>query len=316
MTGADAITRALTPPGAAADSLAGAPNREQVEALAREFESTLLLQVMRQVRQTMTSWGDSPDSGDENVLGGNLDALNDTIDGELARFLSQSGGFGLSAYLARSLADSPVISGRAAAPAPTTAPVAAAPVAPQASSAQPPPPVANAVANAAAAAPMAKTDTPAAATVPGIPPGAVTSAFGWRQDPLQHTARFHAGVDIRAAYGQPVPAAAAGRVVLAREQGNYGLTVVVAHADGYQTRYAHLSSLNVGEGDTVSEQQTVGLAGRSGRATGPHVHFEITRDGRLLDPAAVVQSRAFKKTVARADLRDGGWSPSGTAPTE
>lgn len=149
-----------------------------------------------------------------------------------------------------------------------------------------------------------------------MPSGVITSPFGWRVDPLQHTPRFHNGIDIRAAYGQPVPAAADGRVAVAREQGGYGLTVVIQHANGFQTRYAHLSALSVTEGETVSEQQIVGLAGRSGRATGPHVHFEVTRAGQRLDPSAVVQSRAFKKTVARADFRSGEWSPSPATPPE
>jgi murein DD-endopeptidase MepM/ murein hydrolase activator NlpD len=331
----DVLHRAF-PLANTAGAQAPAPGSEQVEALAQEFESMLLTQVMRQVRQTMASWGDEPESGD--VLGGNTDALNDTIDGELARYLAKTGGFGLSSFLANSLSKSPVFaagpsapataSGQAPAnataqPSTTLTPATATPAPPSApASSVPQTPVGVSPDGRGAAqdaAPIATDDAAPvsdASQAPAMPSGVITSPFGWRVDPLQHTPRFHNGIDIRAAYGQPVPAAADGRVVVAREQGGYGLTVVVQHANGFQTRYAHLSALSVTEGETVSEQQTVGLAGRSGRATGPHVHFEVTRAGQRLDPSAVVQTRAFKKTVARADFRSGEWSPSPATPPE
>jgi murein DD-endopeptidase MepM/ murein hydrolase activator NlpD len=89
--------------------------------------------------------------------------------------------------------------------------------------------------------------------------------------------KFHQGVDLRAAYGQEVHSAAAGRVVFSGEQGGYGTTVVVEHADGTRTRYAHLSARLVEKGDELSTGQPLGRAGagRSGRATGTHLHFEV-----------------------------------------
>jgi murein DD-endopeptidase MepM/ murein hydrolase activator NlpD len=114
----------------------------------------------------------------------------------------------------------------------------------------------------------------------------VTSAFGWRRDPINGATKFHKGVDLRAAYGEEVRAAADGKIEFAGIQGGYGQTVVVEHANGVRTRYAHLSATDVREGDTVAAGQPIGRAGKSGRATGTHLHFEVTAHGRAIDPQA------------------------------
>jgi murein DD-endopeptidase MepM/ murein hydrolase activator NlpD len=118
-----------------------------------------------------------------------------------------------------------------------------------------------------------------------MPTGKVTSGFGWRADPFHGAAKFHRGIDIRAAYGQDVPSAGPGRVVSAGAEGGYGQTVVVEHAGGVRTRYAHLSATLVVSGDEIREGQVVGRAGHSGRATGTHLHFEVmTASGEPLNP--------------------------------
>ncbi len=115
--------------------------------------------------------------------------------------------------------------------------------------------------------------------------GAVTSAFGWRQDPFTKQMKFHQGIDLRAAYGQDVQSAAPGRVVFSGEQGGYGTTVIVEHADGMRTRYAHLSERLVKKGDVLAAGQPLGRAGHSGRATGTHLHFEVmTAEGKRVHP--------------------------------
>jgi murein DD-endopeptidase MepM/ murein hydrolase activator NlpD len=115
--------------------------------------------------------------------------------------------------------------------------------------------------------------------------GDVTSQFGWRRDPFTGQAKFHRGVDLRAAYGQDVNAAGEGRIMFSGQQGGYGTTVLIEHADGTRTRYAHLSVALVSAGDVVASGEPVGRAGRSGRATGTHLHFEVMdADGRPLDP--------------------------------
>jgi murein DD-endopeptidase MepM/ murein hydrolase activator NlpD len=115
--------------------------------------------------------------------------------------------------------------------------------------------------------------------------GAVTSSYGWRRDPFTGQAKFHQGVDLNAAYGQEVQAARTGQVVFSGEQGGYGTSVVIEHQDGTRTRYAHLSASLVEKGDQVGAGEPVGRAGRSGRATGTHLHFEVIgRDGRRMPP--------------------------------
>jgi murein DD-endopeptidase MepM/ murein hydrolase activator NlpD len=114
----------------------------------------------------------------------------------------------------------------------------------------------------------------------------VTSAYGWRRDPFTGASQFHKGIDVAQAYGQDVQAAAAGRVVLAGDRGAYGIMIVVEHGQGQQTRYAHLSAVGVKPGDRVDAGQVIGKTGDSGRATGPHLHFEVVTDGQAVDPAA------------------------------
>jgi murein DD-endopeptidase MepM/ murein hydrolase activator NlpD len=126
--------------------------------------------------------------------------------------------------------------------------------------------------------------------------------------------KFHAGVDLRAAYGTEVPAAAAGEVTFAGDQTGYGTTVVVRHGDGFETRYAHLSSSEVQAGDQVQAGQSVGRVGNSGRSTGAHLHFEVRRNGQQVDPAEVTGSRtaAFKFVSGVDDSLHERMLPGGT----
>jgi len=106
----------------------------------------------------------------------------------------------------------------------------------------------------------------------------VTSGFGWRVHPLTGTTRFHSGVDLGAAYGTPVLAALAGQVVAADYDGGYGLRVVIQSQSGAQVvqlLYAHLAAVTVRVGQVVQPGQLIGQVGRSGAATGPHLHFEL-----------------------------------------
>jgi murein DD-endopeptidase MepM/ murein hydrolase activator NlpD/Rod binding domain-containing protein len=113
---------------------------------------------------------------------------------------------------------------------------------------------------------------------------AVTSAYGWRPDPFNGTATFHSGVDLRAEEGDPVASTGAGTVVFSGTDGGYGTSVVVEHANGLTTRYAHLSAALVNPGDLVEDGGIIGRVGQTGRATGPHLHYEVRVDGRAVDP--------------------------------
>lgn len=96
--------------------------------------------------------------------------------------------------------------------------------------------------------------------------------------------RAHAGIDLAARTGTAVFAAQSGRVVFANWQGGYGRKVVIAHSGGIETVYGHLSSINVRSGQTVKAGQRIGRVGSSGHATGPHLHFEVHRNGQLVNP--------------------------------
>jgi murein DD-endopeptidase MepM/ murein hydrolase activator NlpD len=112
-----------------------------------------------------------------------------------------------------------------------------------------------------------------------------SSSFGPRIDPVDRTTHsMHAGLDLRGAMGTPVGAAAEGVVTRAEMAGTYGNLVVIKHPDGLETRYAHLSAIEVRKGDTVTAGQEVGKVGSTGHSTGPHLHFEVRQDGKPIDP--------------------------------
>ena len=108
--------------------------------------------------------------------------------------------------------------------------------------------------------------------------GQLTSRFGWRRW------RHHDGIDIAAPYGSPIYAARPGRVVFAGWYFAYGRAVIVDHGDGLQTLYGHASQLLVRTGETVNQGELIARVGSSGRATGPHVHFEVRVNGKAVNP--------------------------------
>lgn len=116
--------------------------------------------------------------------------------------------------------------------------------------------------------------------------GRVTSGFGRRFHPVLGSRRMHKGVDLSAADGSPIVAAADGRVTSAGWQGGYGNLVAIAHSDGVQTRYGHMSRLAARAGDPVRRGQVIGFVGSTGLSTGPHLHFEVTHNGKAVNPLA------------------------------
>lgn len=109
--------------------------------------------------------------------------------------------------------------------------------------------------------------------------------WGWRYSESRRAWRMHTGVDFAAPTGTPVLAAIAGRVVLAEAISGYGLTVMLEHANGLQTLYAHLEQIEVSVGAQVGEGESLGTVGMSGTATGPHLHFELRVNGK--QPVAI-----------------------------
>ncbi|MCG6872641.1 MAG: M23 family metallopeptidase [Gammaproteobacteria bacterium] len=115
--------------------------------------------------------------------------------------------------------------------------------------------------------------------------GYVSSGFGNRRDPFNGKRDFHAGVDIANKLGAPVKAVASGVVThVDHNRGGYGLMVEINHGNGYRTRYAHNLEAMVEVGQRVEKGQQIALVGSSGRSTAPHLHFEILRDGRAINP--------------------------------
>jgi murein DD-endopeptidase MepM/ murein hydrolase activator NlpD len=115
-----------------------------------------------------------------------------------------------------------------------------------------------------------------------------TSGFGWRDDPMRHRRKFHSGADIRAKSGTPVFAAGDGVVVFAGRQGGYGNIVMLDHGGGVITRYAHLRRILAAKGEVITAGKRLGQVGSTGRATGPHLHFEVRLDGNPVDPTAAM----------------------------
>ena len=112
----------------------------------------------------------------------------------------------------------------------------------------------------------------------------VGSVFGVRRDPFTRRAKFHSGVDIKARMGDPVGASQRGVVEFAGWYYGYGYLMIVHHGGGVRTHYAHLSSFDVEVGSRVERGTVIGRAGSTGRATSPHLHYEVRVDGIALDP--------------------------------
>ncbi|MEW6669195.1 MAG: peptidoglycan DD-metalloendopeptidase family protein [Thermodesulfobacteriota bacterium] len=128
-----------------------------------------------------------------------------------------------------------------------------------------------------------------AAPINAMQGGAVSSTFGWRKDPFSGEDRFHYGVDFAASEGTPVRAPMPGKVLLAGYRAGYGNLVVLDHGHGLTTLYAHNRENTVSEGDWVRQGTPLAKVGSTGRSTGPHLHFEVRKDGRQLDPLAFLR---------------------------
>lgn len=130
--------------------------------------------------------------------------------------------------------------------------------------------------------------------------GRLTSRFGPRRAPVQGASTDHKGVDIAAATGTAVGATRGGKVVFAGQARGYGNAVYIDHGNGYTSRYAHLSAINVKVGQTVSANQQIGAVGSTGRTSGPHLHFEIRKNGEALNPLKYVSNLGGKSQVVRS----------------
>lgn len=115
--------------------------------------------------------------------------------------------------------------------------------------------------------------------------GRISSLFGMREDPFEGELRFHAGIDIAAPVGTPVRPVAAGRVIFSGSYQGFGRIVAIQHGRHMSSLYAHFEDLRVAVGQLVDRETVLGVVGSSGRATGPHLHFEVRVAGAPVDPA-------------------------------
>ncbi len=124
------------------------------------------------------------------------------------------------------------------------------------------------------------------AATPSIWPtrGRISSGFGMRRNPFGGGSQFHYGIDIAGTHGTPVYATANGQVSFAGYRGGFGNLVIISHGYGFQTYYAHLSGFAVSNGQWVKRGQVIGYMGRSGRATGTHLHYEVHVNGVAVNP--------------------------------
>jgi len=129
--------------------------------------------------------------------------------------------------------------------------------------------------------------------IPQVVPAAaarITSGFGYRRDPFNGRPAMHSGIDFEGPIGAPVFAAARGRVSFAGWRSGYGRTVEVTHPNGLMTRYAHLSRIDVREGQLVKAGARLGGLGSTGRSTGPHLHFEVRFNERAINPRPFLET--------------------------
>lgn len=112
----------------------------------------------------------------------------------------------------------------------------------------------------------------------------MSSDYGTRKHPIRKVKRHHDGIDLAAPVGAPIRAIAGGQVMYADPHGGYGRYIVVQHDDGYTSHYGHCDKMDVTPGQHVAAGQVIGTVGSSGMSTGPHLHFEIRRDGKAYHP--------------------------------
>lgn len=156
-------------------------------------------------------------------------------------------------------------------------------------------------------------------------PGPISSSFGMRRHPILGYKRMHAGMDFRASYGTPIVAVTDGTVLSAGRAGGCGNTVKLRHGGGIDTRYCHMSRMAVGAGQVVRRGQVIGYVGSTGLSTGPHLHYEMYRGGKSVNPASVKfvtraqlagdDLRRFRETLARLKTVEAGAALTDLAPT-
>jgi len=146
--------------------------------------------------------------------------------------------------------------------------------------------------------------------------GMITSSYGYRRDPFTGGGAMHSGIDFKGPKGQPILAAAGGRVTHAGWKSGYGKAVEITHGNGLMTRYAHLSRIDVAAGQRIEQGIQLGAMGSTGRSTGTHLHFEVRLNGRAINPRPFLEANTDVlkvKAIARQRAKAPGHTQSGTS---
>jgi len=248
----------------AAQSSQSSDKPSELKKAAQEFESLFISYLLKVMRDTIEESGLTDGGGFGKSI------YTELFDQELSRSVAQRGALGIADLLYNRLAPEVAADPESGTPKGGNGPVSSKP------------------------APELQEDgiaTPAVAEVPDflLPVKApISSDYGMRKNPITGMRSFHGGIDLAAPVGTPILAPWNGRVVSVGSEAGYGNYVIVEHPEGFQTRYAHLSAASVRTGDSVTAGEVLGTVGSSGRSTGPHLHFEIMRNGNRIDPKAVV----------------------------
>jgi len=143
--------------------------------------------------------------------------------------------------------------------------------------------------------------------------GMITSSYGFRRDPFTGGGAMHSGIDFKGPKGQPILAAAGGRITHAGWKSGYGKAVEVTHGNGLMTRYAHLSRIDVTVGERIEQGIQLGAMGSTGRSTGTHLHFEVRLNGRAINPRPFLEANTDVLKI-KAIARQRAKAPARTQP--
>ncbi len=237
----------------------------ELKKAAQQFESLFICYLLKVMRETIEESGLTEGGFGKSIY-------TELFDDELSKSIAQRGALGIADLLINRLGPQET-SGAAPAPANNDSE-------PASPKAVPPTHLEN-----------GERAAPTDAEIPDfhLPVNApISSAYGIRRDPFTGLKRFHKGVDLAAPVGTQILAPWGGKVISAGLDAGYGNSVVVEHPEGFQTRYAHLGSSSVRVGDMVIAGEVLGTVGSSGRSTGAHLHFEVIRNGKRMDPTTAL----------------------------
>jgi murein DD-endopeptidase MepM/ murein hydrolase activator NlpD len=262
-------TEVLTSPGSrlesrvhAAQNASGEIKKDELKKVSQEFEAIFIAQLLKVMRETIEESGLWEGGFGKSIY-------TELFDQEVSLSMAQRGALGMSDLLYRSLATTKNSNEGKSTASPAENPPS-------------PPPTPSPSSREDSKVSDGPHEEVSDLQLPVWAP--VSSAFGLRKDPFSHQTRFHKGLDFAAPEGMRVVAALPGTVVFAGYQNGYGNTVLMQHAGGIQTRYGHLGSISVKAGDVIGSESILGTVGDTGRSTGPHLHFEVIRMGRPVDP--------------------------------